>query len=302
MKKSGHYTCIVVLTILIVKANLFGQVPNAYKFIEPNSSFSYDSNFFKIGNHYSNESWGQESYDFYYKVNNSEKARFHISGQHPVAYLSKKEGDSIMAAGIEMIKMMSNDTFSIVNFDKKVRNVKGFSCVGFVGFDKTDRSYGTFIKCNHLSDRDYTEMDCLFRGNKDLDSAYRVLTSFLSGFKSYSAQQIKTEDSVIRNRYTVVVHPAKAADDFKGMPATYSGVVSVEQRLEHKISEVRIALGDNVGTFAVFYPNDRDQVPIFSNDPGKGTVTKKGEFVMLTSFGKKVKVPFSFTYQNNGPL
>ena len=226
----------------------------------------------------------------------------HVSADHPVTYLSKKEADSLMAAGIKEIKLLDNDTVSIVNVDEKVRDVRGFSCVGFVGYDKVNKRYATFIGCHHLSDNDATQIDYLSSGGRDLDSEYQTLTTFLSGFKSYSIQQINTEDSIIKNKYTVVVQSSKTVDDFRGMPATYTGVVSVAQKLEHKISEVRIAFDNSGSSFSVFFPNDRGQVPIYLNNENKGTVTKKGEFVLLNSFGKKVKLPFTFTYQNNGPL
>jgi len=131
----------------------------------------------------------------------------------------------------------------------------------------------------------------------DLETEYKILTSFLTGFHSYSQQQIDREDSVIKNKYTVVVTESKTIpDDLKYRPKTYIGIISTREKLEHTISEVRVKF--SLG-FEVFTPNPDGQVFIVSNDRDKGSVTKNGELVLLNSFGKKVKVPFGFTYQNN---
>jgi hypothetical protein len=135
---------------------------------------------------------------------------------------------------------------------------------------------------------------------KDLEIEYKTLTSFLSGFRSYSKQQIDREDSIIKNKYTVVVTETKTiTDDLKYRPKTYIGIISTKEKLAYPISEVRLKL--SLG-FELFTPSTNGQVYIVSNDKDQGSVTKNGELVLLNSFGKKVKIPFSFTYQNNGPL
>jgi len=88
-------------------------------------------------------------------------------------------------------------------------------------------------------------------------------------------------------------------DNFKYRPKTYIGVVSINQKLEHKISEVR--LNNSLGQ-EIFSPNEKAQVIISSNDSDKGNVIKSGELVLVNSFGKKVSLPFTFTYVNKGPL
>lgn len=299
MKKTDQYIFTFLLTSLF-SVTIFGQTGNTYKFIEPNISVSFDSNYFKIGNRYSNGTYGTESYDFSYQDDFSKRVRIHIKADHPIDFPPEKERDSIILAAIEEIKNTINDTFSIVNIDKQIRDINGFSCVGFVGFDKIEKKYSVFIGCYHHSDNDNTEINYISNA-KDLEAEYKTLILLLTGFHSYSKQQIDNEDSIIKNKYTVVVKEVKTIpDDLKYRPKTYIGNISTKEKLEHPISEVRLKI--SLG-FEVFTPNIDGQVLILSNDGGdKGPMIKKGELVLLNSFGKKVKLPFSFTYQNNGPL
>jgi len=272
---------------------------NSYKFIEPNISVSYDSNFFKITQRYSNTFYNTESYEFSYERDPAKNATIHINADHPIEYPPKKERDSLMLAGIQEIKSTVNDTFSIVNIDKQIRDINGFSCVGLVGYDKLSKKYSTLIEGYHFSVKDNTEVRYISRGH-DLEMEYQILTSFLSGINSYSQSEIDNEDSLIKSKYTVAVTPTTTViDNFKYRPMTFVGVVSVNQKLEHKISEV--SLSGSLGQ-EIFSPNESGQVPILTNDGEKGSITKRGDLVLLNSFGKKVKLPFTFTYINKGRL
>ena len=281
------------------KAGQSDSVPNSIKFIEPNISVLYDSAFFKVTQRYSNTFYETESYDFSYQGDSTKKATIHIKADHPIKYPPKQERDSLILAGIDEIKKTVNDTFSIANIDNQIRDINGFSCVGFVGYDKISKRYSTLIGCYHFSDMDNTEVSYISKGN-DLEMEYQILMSFLSGFNSYSQREIDHEDSLIKSKYTVVITPATMViDNFKYRPKTYIGVVSINQKLEHKISEVR--LNNSLGQ-EIFSPSESGQVPILSNDNEKGNITKEGQLILLNAFGKKVKLPFTFTYINKGTL
>ena len=272
---------------------------NSYKFIEPNISVSYDSNLLKITQRYSNTFYKTESYDFSYQGDTAKKALIHISASNPTEYPPQKHRDSLILAGIEEIKSTLKDAFSLIDIDKQIKDINGFSCAGIVGYDKLSKKYTTFIKCYRFTDIDNTEVNYFSKGN-DLKIEYQILTPFLSAVKSYSQKEIDHEDSLIKSKYTVVVNPTETiVENFKYRPKTYIGIVSVSQKLEHKISEVTLT-----GSLAqeIFSPNEDAQVPISSNDSEKGNVTKRGELVLLNSFGKKVNLPFTFTYINKGPL
>lgn len=192
MKKLNYHIFTLLLPSLLLVTDLFGQIANAYKFIEPNISVSFDSNYFKIGNRYLNTTSGTEAYDFF-QGDFSKKSRIHIQAGQPVALPTRREKDSLILAGIEEIKSAANDSFSIVNIDKQIREINGFSCVGFVVYDKIEKGYSTIIECFHYSDNDNTEVNYM-SNDKDLEAGYKVLTSFLAGFHSYSKHQIDSGD------------------------------------------------------------------------------------------------------------
>jgi hypothetical protein len=291
----NKFITLLFLTLSFCSTTLFGQ--STYKFIEPNISLSYDSNYFKIGQRYSNTFYETEAYDFSYQGDSTQKVTIHIKAAHPIDFPSKQLRDSLILTGLDKIKNAQNDSFSITNIDTKVRDISNFSCVGIVGYDKVNKEYATVISCYHFSDNDNTEINFISNG-KDLDNEYGIVISFLRGFKSYSKQEIENEEQLIKSKYSVSVAPTQTViDNFKYRPKTYLGIVSTKQPLQHKISEVRLT-----GSFGqeIFLPDENGKVYIISNDKDKGNISKKGELVIINSFGKKVKLPFTFSYINKG--
>ena len=77
------------------------------------------------------------------------------------------------------------------------------------------------------------------------------------------------EDSVIKNKYAVVVAQTKIVpDELKDRPKTYIGIISTKEKLNNTIAEVR--LKSSLG-FELFTPNKDGRVFILSNDTDKGT-------------------------------
>jgi hypothetical protein len=284
-------------TLSFCSTKLVGQ--NANKFIEPNISISYDSNYLKIGQRYSNTFYETEEYDFSYLDNSAKKATIHIKAAHPIDFPSKQLRDSLILSGLDEIKNAQNDSFTIIDVDKRVRDISEFSCVGIVGYDKVHKEYATIISCYHFSENDNTEINFISNG-KVLDDEYAIVISLLKGFKAYSKQEIENEEQLIKSKYTVLVVPTQAViDNFKHRPKTYVGVVSTKQPLQNKVSEVRLT--SSVGQ-EIFTPDENGKVYIASNDKAKGNISKNGELIILNSFGKKVKLPFTFSYINKGLL
>ncbi len=292
-----YYIIMSFFTLFVSLTNLFGQKQNSYKFIEPNISISYDSNCFKITKRYSNTLYGTEAYDYSYQCDTTKKVVIHVKADHPTQYPPKKFSDSLILAELYEVKKTENDSFSVVNVDTKINEINGFSLVGFVGFDKINKRYGVVIRGFHFSDKDNTEILLMANGN-DLEDGYKILAILLKGFNSYSRSQIDEEALLIKKKYTIIVTPTnQITENVKNTPKTYVGYVSIQQKLEHIISEVRLSglLGSQQ-----FMPNETGQVLIVSLDKERGQVVKKGDVIILNSFGKEVKLPFSFTYFNNG--
>lgn len=298
MKKLYNAITLLLLTFTFCTTILFGQ--NSYKFIEPNISISYDSNYFKIGTRYSNTFYETEAYDFSCNGDKKRNVRLHIKADHPIQYPSKPTRDSLFRQQLNEIKDFDVDTFAFKIITKELKEINNFNCFGYVAFDKKSKQYGTVINCYNFSPDDYTEVRLSSKG-KDLDEEFMTLTSFLNGFRSYSKDTIAKEDSIIKHKYTVLITSTNTKSDvFKFSPMTYSGIASIKEKLEHRVSEVRLTI--SIGGQQIFSPDETGQVPITSRDDEKGEVIKNGEFVLLNSFGKKVKLPFTFTYTNKGPL
>lgn len=286
------------LTLLLLSVNLFGQKANSYKFIEPNISIAYDSNRFQITNRYSNTFYETESYDFEFKVDTVNKVSINIKANHPIDFPPRKTLDSLMLLGLADIKAMENDTFAITNYDKQIRDINGFACLGFVGYDKVNKKYATIISCYHLSANDNTEIKFLSANKNDLDTDYELLKDFLTDFKTYSKADIAKEDKLIKSKYSIIVSPTKTViENFQFRPKTFVGIVKTKQKLEYSVKEVRLT---NEFGQEIFAPSPDGSVTIMCNDKAKGKTIKKGEFVLLNSFGKNVKVPFTFSYVNSG--
>lgn len=300
MTKNNNYfsTTLLSLTLVLLSASLFGQKQNSYKFIEPNISLSYDSIRYQITNRYSNTTYETESYDFEFRLDTINKVNINIKANHAIDFPPRKTLDSLMLLGLVDIKAMENDSFAIANYDKQVRDINGFSCLGFVGYDKVNKKFATIISCYHLSANDNTEVKFLSANKNDLDADYEILKNFLADFKTYSKADIDKEDKLIKSKYAITVLPTTTIiDNLQGRPKTYIGVVKPKQKLEHTVKEVRLT--NDFGQ-EIFSPSPDGSVSIVCNDKAKGKVIKKGEFVLLNSFGKNVKVPFTFSYINNG--
>jgi hypothetical protein len=231
-------------------------------------------------------------------VDKANKVNIHLEADHPRPALSQQTIDSLLLRNLKATKNEKTASLAIVNIDTTVRHLNGFSCTGFVAYDKKKKKYGAFIGGLHVTENDKTEIRYSSEKRDDLEKEYQILKLFLQDFKSYSQKQIEKEDSLIKSEYTVRVRATKdSPNDFKYRRKTFSGVVTVEQPLKYKIAEARINI--SVGQ-EVFSPNDKGVIPIVCYDEQKGNVEKKGELILLNSFGKTVKIPFTFSYENNG--
>lgn len=288
--------CLFIAVFIFSSASVSAQ--NAYKFIEPNISISYDSNQFKIAQRFSNTTYETESYDFSYQLDPERNASIHLEAGLPVDVLPKQMLDSFLLTILDDIKNRQGAPLTRIAIDRKVREIGNFSCAGIVILDDQTKKFATAIVCFDFSSNASTQV---FFGSsgKDLDSEYVIVSTFLKGIKSYSAKEIEKEEKLIKSKYTVSIIPAEPeTDPFKYRTKTYIGVVGTTQPLEHRIEEVRLT--GTVGQ-EIFTPDENGKVYIMTRDANKGNVTKKGELVLLNSFGKKVKLPFTFSYVNHGP-
>ncbi len=291
MKKILFFTSLFLTTLL------FGQSRQTYKFIEPNISVSYDSNFFSIGTRYSNSFYETENYDFKVK-NNPNKIQILVKADIPASdNYSMTDLQKSMTSKINDIQKIGIEETEIVSYDKEVKKVGDFLCLGFVGYVKPIKTYMTTIVCNHISENDLTEIDFGFPNSKNLDSCYKIVSEFVNGFKFYSKAQVSYEDSLIKKLYSVSVVATKdTIENFKWRNSTFLGIVKTNEPLKHKVKEARLEISYGEEMFEAL-PNG--EVPITCNDIEKGEIKKHGKLIILNSFGKIVKIPFEFSYKLN---
>ena len=79
---------------------------------------------------------------------------------------------------------------------------------------------------------------------------------------------------------------------------TFVGIVKINEKLQHTIKEVRI---HGNGT-SKFIPLPNGNIPIICDDIINGNIIKNGEVILLNSFGKCVKIPFTFSYLNKSKI
>lgn len=294
--KNYYNTFLLLFSFLFL--NVSGQKLNSYKFIEPNISVSYDSNYFKISQFYSNSFYETEGYDFKYQKDLRNKITIHIKADNPERSTSSNLVDSQMYSGLNSLKNLNSDSFKIMSINESPRHIQGFSLAGFVLYDKISKQYSTLIRGFHLSDNDKTEINYTSFYRNDIEKEYEILKTFLQNFKSYSKDRIAVEEKQIKNRYSIDVNPTKKnIDKFKHRQKTYLGIVSVKQPLQHQIAEVRLTISSGQ---EIFSSDNNKQIPIICLDEKKGNIVKTGELILFNSFGKKVKLPFTFSYVNKG--
>ena len=291
---------LIIFFFFLVKTNsLFAQQTNAYKFIEPNISFSYDSNMYKIGQRYSNSVYETESYDIKFIQDKSMHARFNIKAHAAYPGLTSREVmDSILMANHYKAKTIEDDTLKIIDMDSTLRHVDEFSCLGFLVENlMIHRNFSTVI-CNHVSENDMTQINYISYRSKGLLTDYKIIEGLLKGFKSYSKEQIEKEEIDIRKKYTVSISTTKDTSEFfKFRNMSYVGIVKVNEPLQHRIKEARLSF-TTVSGEEIFYPAANGEVLIACRDSRKGLIERKGDLIILNSFGKNVKIPFTFTYYN----
>lgn len=284
-----------LLTFLIFLVLNTSAQTNAYVFIEPNISFAYDSSKVKVTNTYSNSFYNKEAVDFtFYK---DRKSVIHVTAQPPLSEIPDVRFiDSIMVAGIKEIRSENKKDMQVIKYDSVIRHINSFSCVGYILYDASHKSYLVNIMCNHLSGNDATEVHYTSITDSSLETGYKRLNSFLPGFTSYSQSDIQREEELIRNKYKVVIKKKEnLPEKLKSLPFTFWGIAEITPTPVHKVHGAMINL--ERGGKQLFSPNKENKIEFECRDENAtGVIKKSGSLVLLNSFGKKVEIPFTFEY------
>lgn len=201
-----------------------------------------------------------------------------------------------MNSRIDEFKNLKDSRVSFVDYDTTVRHIGDFLCVGLILSDKKTKTTLSTIICNHLSDTDATEVRLTSINRQSLIADYKILEQFLKGFTSYSKEKIFIEDSLIKSIYTIsVLQTRETIENLKWRSNSYFAIVKTNQPLKHQVKEVRLDIGYGK---EIFPANDNGEVYIAFTDKEKGLIERKGDLIILNSFGKIVKIPFTFKYVN----
>jgi hypothetical protein len=296
MKKKILSNLAIGLLLQSLSLVSWSQSANSYQFIEPNVAIRFDSNVYKIQSRNSNTSYEIASFDFIKKDDTAHHVLINVEASHSDLKPTKDLQRNLMNPK-DKLNDLSNDHVALQSTEEKT--VAGFTCVAMIAQDNTNGRYGTLIKGLKLFDGGYCEISYYSFGRNDLQKEYKILGPFLSGFISYSKKQISDQDALIKSMYTIQVDTlATSAAGYTKRTVTFHGIVKVKQNLEHKVAEVRLT--DNEKVQAVFYAAPNGEVEIIATDTAMGKITKQGELIILNSFGKKVHLPFNFTYMSRG--
>lgn len=271
---------LLTLLITLITGNIYAQ----YRFIEPNISFSYDNSLLNVKDSSANAVHGTESYGFTLHQPNRMRSYMQVSADIAVIPPVQASSDSLYKALVNQINRYAGD--SIIVQTKKFISYKGFTGLGYIALHKKQATYSVaFSGAKFLEDGTckvyYMSMDK--KPITSLDDDYVKFTALLDGIQTYSKKDIQKEAL----EYTVVVDSVSIS-----MPdVTYTGMVRVKEKMNHPVHSVRM-------DYQSYFPDYRGHVIIFCHDADKGKIEKKGELIVLNEIGKKVAIPFSFTYYN----
>ncbi len=280
---------LLLISVFCIGSDAAGQ--QKYLFIEPNISFSYDSTKLKVETRYSNTVYKTESYDFILSTDTINRVRIHVMANNPLEKpISVEEVAKFMEEKLAMLEDARDSAVTVLEYDKKVRNVEGFLCTGVLLQDKKTGATYTSITCNHNSDADLTEIRLTSDNHKTLREDYELLALFLKGFATYTPEKIAKEEALIKARYKVKVKPTTAPNGgLKWPKSDFYAIVSTKQPLKHVVKSVNLYMGYAI---IMFPPNERGEVYIDCSGTKKGVNRLKAELVLLNSFGKMVAIPF----------
>ncbi len=287
-----------LLLFTLISNKLNSQNYNSYKFLEPAFSIKYDSNEFKIGNNYFNHFENNGNYEFKYIKDSIENSRILITTFMNISKTpTKKFLDSILNEEIIYPDNYENEKLKLFAYDKKMRLIKNFYCTGLVSFIKAENKYITIILTINLSENYYSKVD-FYSSDSSLEVSYIKLEKFLNGFKVYSNNEILKADNLVKSKYTVkVIQAKKVIHELKDYESTFQGTLKINERINHKIKEIRLGTKSK---YQIFEPNKNNETFIYLIDKAKGKIYKTGEIVFLNSIGKEVAIPFKFSYINKG--
>lgn len=283
----------IVILLVLLSNCLSGQ--NAYLYIEPYTSVAYDSTLFKKADRFSNQANGTEEYRFnFIGITKGTRFLFIASDDNIVHKPTVEMQDSVVTAVSSV--MMGIDTAGSVTVDKEIRHINGFSCKAF-SVANAMLNNPVMIVCVRAYDWGLTKIMYDAEGVIGINEEYELLKGFLNGVKMYTKAEIAKEEKEILSSYTVRVDSVPYVKFKSYYPISYKGIVRVNEKLKHTLAGAEIELSPSTKQ-RFEATKGSNSIDIQCMDKTEGKQDKTGWLLVLNSFGKKVKVPFSFSYYN----
>jgi hypothetical protein len=266
-----------------------------YLFVEPNVSISYDSTLYSLGSKIVNNSDLTESYPLRYQTLN---AFILVEAKKPHVNYTAKQQDSIIknTLGAQTGEKFNNEgvtkTGKLLNYN----NFKGYSVI-----TKSDKKKIYMVTFYTTKFFDGGMCNVVYTAKRDkpidnIENDFKVYSKLLDGIKTYDEGLINQETQALLNKYTVTVKPSKSVADGIEMKSKFYGIVKIKEQLEHEVFGVKVPL--TLGS-KIFQPDSFGNIIIQCNDSQKGNITKNCDLIVINSFGKKINIPFTFTYKNS---
>jgi hypothetical protein len=272
------------LFITLISGNLHAQ----YRFIEPNISFRYNNHELSVKDSSANAVTGTEAYGFSMAVPGRENTYVQVSTHNAVVKPGQASEDSLYRALINQVTRYAGD--SIIVEQKKFISHKGFAGLGYIARHTRQKAWSVaFYGAQFLEDgmckAYYTSLSRQPIG--DLEKDFVKFSTLLDGIQTYSKTDIQKEAAAIQDQYTVLVDSVSLS-----MPEiSYAGMVRVNEKMNYTVHSVRM-------DYQSYFPDYRGNVIILCQDRDKGKIEKKAELIVVNAIGKKMAIPFNFTYYN----
>jgi hypothetical protein len=286
-----------LLAALIWNLPASAQDKNAYQFIEPNISISYDSNLYKISELLGSQKMTKNSYSFTMKAKDLAKTKILVRSEITDMEATQWRQDSIIKTmDSAFIAMIKADSTVLKVTEKKLTTLQGFSCLGIAGYEPDVKRHSSSLVAVRLFKTGITIITLVIDEQKDLSKSFDVLNTLLSGYKFYTAEEMEKEEEAIKKNYTITVDSVAFSLVEKNYKrSTYAGIVRLSPKPEHKIYGVMLGnqvFSEQTGAVA----NNEIRISLRDHEPGK--FTHNGSLIVLNSFGKRVWLPFTITYTN----
>jgi len=271
---------------------------NATRFIEPNVSVSYDSNLYSLSEPYGSFNTRQ-GFDFKLRNDNIHRPAIHIEANISGKYPGRSSQDSAVLSKIEIVKKeRSKAPGRVPVLEETVRDVHGFSCLGIVMYDSATKKHTTIISGLRLFEGGYSDFRYYSFQRNDLKTDYEILSDLLSGWRSYTPEEIEREEADMKKKYVVTVDSiALTPQELQNREYTFAAIVRVSPQPPNGIFAAMVRNN-------LFNARTRSMVDggvkITCKDYEPGKITHQGQLFLLNSFGKTVKFPFTIAYTNKG--